>query len=53
MGGPDGFVQMLDSVFNVPPLFDDSYYGGIIHEIREMQVMNMGTTLTAISRCST
>ena len=42
MGGPDGFVQMLDSVFNVPPLFDDSYYGGIIHEIREMQVMNMG-----------
>ncbi len=42
MGGPDGFVQMLDSVFNVPPLFDDSYYGGTIHEIREMTVMNMG-----------
>ena len=30
--GPDGFVQMLDSVFNVPPLFDDSYYGGIIQD---------------------
>ncbi len=42
MGGPDKFVQMLDSVFNVPPLFDESYYGGIIHEIREMQIMNMG-----------
>ena len=42
MGGKDVFVQMLDSVFNVPPLFDDSYYGGIIHEIREMQIMNMG-----------
>ncbi len=42
MGGPDKFVQMLDSVFNVPPLFDESYYGGVIHEIREMQIMNMG-----------
>lgn len=42
MGGKDGFNVMMDSVFNVPPLFDDSYYGGVIHEIREMQVMNMG-----------
>jgi len=42
MGGQRGFNQMMDSVFNVPPLFDDSYYGGVIHEIREMQIMNMG-----------
>ena len=42
MGGKDSFVMMLDSVFAVPPLFDDSYYGQVIHEIREMQVMNMG-----------
>ena len=42
MGDKETFVQMLDSVFNVPPLFDDSYYGGVIHEIREMQIMNMG-----------
>ncbi len=42
MGGKSEFVQMLDSVFNMPPLFDDSYYGFVIHEIREMQVMNMG-----------
>ncbi|MFV0469503.1 MAG: GH92 family glycosyl hydrolase [Dysgonomonas sp.] len=42
MGGKDNFVQMLDSVFVVPPIFDDSYYGQVIHEIREMQVMNMG-----------
>jgi len=42
MGGKDSFVQMLDSVFHVPPLFDDSYYGQVIHEIREMTVMNMG-----------
>lgn len=42
MGGKDSFVMMLDSVFSVPPLFDDSYYGQVIHEIREMTVMNMG-----------
>lgn len=42
MGGKDVFVSMLDSVFAVPPLFDDSYYGQVIHEIREMTVMNMG-----------
>ncbi|MEP7107638.1 MAG: GH92 family glycosyl hydrolase [Ferruginibacter sp.] len=42
MGGKKGFVKMLDSVFIVPPIFDDSYYGFTIHEIREMQIMNMG-----------
>jgi putative alpha-1,2-mannosidase len=42
MGGRERFVAMLDSVFSVPPLFDDSYYGFPIHEIREMTVMNMG-----------
>jgi predicted alpha-1,2-mannosidase len=42
MGGKDGFIEMLDSVFAVPPLFDASYYHGVIHEIREMTVMNMG-----------
>ncbi|GAB1359251.1 GH92 family glycosyl hydrolase [Porphyromonadaceae bacterium] len=42
MGGKKDFVQMLDSVFNVPPTFDYSYYRAIIHEIREMQIMNMG-----------
>jgi len=42
MGGNNEFVTMLDSVFVVPPIFDDSYYGIVIHEIREMQIMNMG-----------
>lgn len=42
MGGDKKFVAMLDSVFTVPPHFDDSYYGFPIHEIREMTVMNMG-----------
>ena len=42
MGGDDNFVGMLDSVFVVPPIFDDSYYGFPIHEIREMQISGMG-----------
>jgi len=42
MGGKKVFNQMMDSVFNLPPLFDESYYGFVIHEIREMQIMNMG-----------
>lgn len=42
MGGRAEFTQMLDSVFEMPPKFDDSYYGQIIHEIREMQIAGMG-----------
>jgi predicted alpha-1,2-mannosidase len=42
MGGDSSFVAMLDSVFVVPPVFDDSYYGFPIHEIREMQIAGMG-----------
>ena len=42
MGGPDNFVGKLDEVFEMPPDFDASYYGFTIHEIREMQIVNMG-----------
>ena len=42
MGGKKQFVSKLDSVFTLPPVFDESYYGGVIHEIREMQIANMG-----------
>ncbi len=42
MGGDAKFNAMLDSVFTVPPVFDESYYNFVIHEIREMQIMNMG-----------
>jgi len=42
MGGHDKFVNKLDSVFSMPPIFDESAYGGVIHEIREMQIANMG-----------
>jgi predicted alpha-1,2-mannosidase len=42
MGGKDQFISTLDEVFEMPPEFDDSYYGFTIHEIREMQIVNMG-----------
>lgn len=42
MGGHQKFVEKLDSVFTMPPVFDESAYGGVIHEIREMQIANMG-----------
>ena len=42
MGGREAFATMLDSVFVVPPIYDDSYYGTRIHEITEMQVADMG-----------
>jgi predicted alpha-1,2-mannosidase len=42
MGGDNTFITMLDSVFKMPPVYDESYYGSVIHEIREMQIMNMG-----------
>jgi len=42
MGGKQHFNQMLDSIFVQAPDFDDSYYHGVIHEIREMQIMNFG-----------
>lgn len=42
MGGDKNFNMMLDSVFILPPIFDSSYYHGVIHEIREMQIMNFG-----------
>ena len=42
MGGKKTFIQMLDSVFVMPPVFDYSAYGRVIHEMREMQVAGMG-----------
>ncbi len=43
MGGNERFVAKLDSVFSAPPTFaKKNFRGGVIHEMREMQVMNMG-----------
>jgi len=42
MGGRKAFVDKLDTVFTLPPTYDESYYKAVIHEIREMQIANMG-----------
>lgn len=42
MGGKEAFEKKIDEVFDMPPLFDDSYYSFTIHEIREMQLVGMG-----------
>ena len=42
MGGREAFVKQLDDIFAMKPDFDESAYGGVIHEIREMQIMNFG-----------
>lgn len=42
MGGREAFVAKLDQVFALPPVFDESYYHQVIHEIREMQIVNFG-----------
>lgn len=42
MGGENRFIEMLDTIFTMPPIFDTSAYGGIIHEMREMQIAGFG-----------
>ncbi|MFH0761726.1 MAG: GH92 family glycosyl hydrolase [Bacteroidota bacterium] len=42
MGGDQAFVDKLDSVFSMPPVFDCAYYGFEIHEITEMVLGKMG-----------
>jgi len=42
MGGREDFVKKLDDVFTSEPTSDFSYYGFKIHEILEMELLNMG-----------
>ncbi len=42
MGGRINFIKRLDQVFTTPPTSDFSYYGFKIHEILEMELLNMG-----------
>lgn len=42
MGGKKEFSKKLDQVFELPPMYDNSYYGSTIHEIQEMVNANMG-----------
>lgn len=42
MGGKSNFISKLDSIFTTPPIYDFSYYGFKIHEILEMELIEMG-----------
>ncbi len=42
MGGEAGFASKLDSVFSMPNTVKVGTYGGMIHEMTEMQLINMG-----------
>lgn len=42
MGGKKEFERRLDEIFTLPPVAEYSYYKTVIHEIREMQIMNFG-----------
>ncbi|MGC4232319.1 MAG: GH92 family glycosyl hydrolase [Niabella sp.] len=43
LGSQQKFIEKLDSVFSLPPIYDISYYKrGVIHLVREMQGVNMG-----------
>ncbi len=42
MGGDKPFIAKLDAVFTVSDSVNTGTYGGLIHEMREMQAANMG-----------
>jgi predicted alpha-1,2-mannosidase len=42
MGGNDKFIARMDSVFTVPNTVNTGTYGGMIHEMTEMVMANMG-----------
>ena len=42
MGGRDSFIKRLDEVFTAAPTSAYSYYGFKIHEILELELVNMG-----------
>ncbi|WP_431217973.1 GH92 family glycosyl hydrolase [Puia sp. P3] len=42
MGGEKKFVMKMDSVFTVPSTIKVGTYGTVIHEMKEMQLANMG-----------
>lgn len=42
MGGEKKFCDKIDSVFSMPNTVKVGSYGGVIHEMKEMQLANMG-----------
>ncbi|MAZ28885.1 MAG: alpha-mannosidase [Cytophagaceae bacterium] len=42
MGGRDKFLNKLDTFFTMESTYDVGHYGHVIHEMREMELANMG-----------
>ncbi len=42
MGGNEKFIEKLDTFFNMDSDYDVGSYGHVIHEMREMELANMG-----------
>jgi alpha-1,2-mannosidase, putative len=42
LGGDEKFVEKMDRVFTETNQFEVGTYGGVIHEMREMEMANMG-----------
>ncbi|MEG2061826.1 MAG: GH92 family glycosyl hydrolase [Alistipes sp.] len=41
-GSDDRFIAKIDSVFTIPNIIRPGTYGGVIHEMKEMELANMG-----------
>jgi len=41
-GSPEKMVTKMDSVFTVPSIIKPGTYGDVIHEMKEMEIANMG-----------
>lgn len=42
MGSDEEFASMMDYVFDTPPIVDPALYGGVAHEVQEMQIAYTG-----------
>lgn len=41
-GGDEAFISKMDSVFSQPSTVHTGWYGGMIHEMKEMEIAGMG-----------
>ena len=42
MGSQENFASQMDRVFDTAPIVDPALYGGVAHEVQEMQIAHMG-----------
>ena len=49
-GSDEKFTTKIDSVFTIPNIIKPGTYGGVIHEMKEMELANMGQYAHEINR---